>query len=179
MRNIEYKAELRDPTLARSICRSLKAVHEGVLRQTDTYFKVADGRLKRRDTVGEPTEYIFYSRTNRVDPKLSHYVVYTEAEARERFGASPLPVWVVVRKTRDLYVLDNVRIHLDDVDKLGKFLELEAIVSPQNDPAACREAVDFLRQALSPALGEAISVSYSDLLVAERDAGDDDDPEND
>src|SRR5688572_13120792 len=123
MRNIEYKAELRDLNLARTICRSLKAVHEGLLRQTDTYFKVADGRLKRRDTVGQPTEYIFYSRTNRVDPKLSHYVVYTEAEARERFGASPLPIWVVVRKTRDLYLLDNVRIHLDDVDKLGKFLE--------------------------------------------------------
>jgi adenylate cyclase, class 2 len=178
MRNIEYKAELRDLNLARSICRSLNAVHEGLLRQTDTYFKVADGRLKRRDTVGQPTEYIFYSRTNRVDPKVSHYVVYSEAEARERFGTSPLPIWVVVRKTRDLYLLDHVRIHLDDVDKLGKFLEFEAVVSDQNDPAACREAVEALRQAFTPVLGEAISVSYSDLLVAERN-GSMDEPEED
>lgn len=169
MRNVEYKAELRDPDLARAICTSLGAVHEARLRQTDTYFRIADGRLKRRDTQGEPTEYIFYSRTNRADPRVSHYVVYTEAEARERFGATPLPVWVVVRKQRELYMLDHVRIHLDDVEKLGRFLEFEAVVSPNHDLALCHEVVAFLRQQFGPALGEAISVSYSDLLAAERD----------
>lgn len=167
MRNVEYKAELRDPGLARAICHSLGALHEADLVQTDTYFKLADGRLKRRETEGDPTEYIFYSRSDRVDPRLSHYVVYSEAEARERFGASPLPVWVVVRKTRTLYLLENIRIHLDDVDRLGHFLEFEAIVSPRHDAAACREDVDFLRATFAPALGEAISVSYSDLLAAE------------
>lgn len=167
MRNVEYKAELRDIGLARSVCRSLSAVHEGTLLQTDTYYKIADGRLKKRETVGEPTEFIFYSRANRVDPKLSHYVVYSEAEARERFGATPLPVWVVVKKKRDLYMLDHVRIHLDEVEGLGAFLELEAIVSEKNDAGVCREVVDFLRQAFGPVLGEAISVSYSDLLAAE------------
>jgi adenylate cyclase len=174
MRNIEYKAELRDPDLARAICKSLGAVHEARLQQTDTYFRVADGRLKRRDTVGEPSEYIFYSRTNRADPRVSHYVRYTESEARERFGATPLPVWVVVRKARDLYMLDHVRIHMDDVEKLGRFLELEAVVSSQNDVAVCREVVAYLRQQLAPALGEAISHSYSDLLAADRDGVPDD-----
>jgi adenylate cyclase class IV len=167
MRNVGYKAELRDPELARSICLSMGAVHEGRLRQTDTYFRVADGRLKRRETQGEPTEYIFYSRTDRVDPKVSHYVVYTEGEARERFGASPLPVRVVVRKTRELFLLENVRIHLDDVEKLGRFLEFEAVVSQDHDVAACHEDVSHLRQVFAPALGEAISVSYADLMAAE------------
>lgn len=172
MRNVEFKAELRDIEVARSICKSLKAVHDGRRRQTDTYFRVADGRLKRRETQGEPAEYIFYSRSNRVDPKVSHYVVYTEAQARERFGASPLPVWVVVKKTRDLYLLDHVRIHLDEVDALGKFLEFEAIVSEENDVPMCRESVEFLREAFMPALGEPIAVSYADMLAAER-AGED------
>src|SRR5690606_34641232 len=124
MRNVEYKAELRDPVLARAICHSLGALHEADLHQTDPYFNVADGRLKRRDTVGDPARYIFYSRPNRIEPRISHYVVYNEAEARERFGASPLPVWVIVRKIRSLYLLENVRIHIDEVHHLGHFLEL-------------------------------------------------------
>lgn len=168
MRNVEYKAELRDPELARAICRSLGAAHEADLEQTDTYFRIADGRLKRRETVGEPAEYIFYSRTDRIDPRVSHYVVYSEAEARERFGASPLPVWVVVRKSRELYLLENVRIHLDSVENLGLFLEFEAVVGPEHDVAMCQEDVAFLRSTFAPALGEAISVSYSDLLAAEE-----------
>ncbi len=102
---------------------------------------------------------------------MSHYVVYSESEARERFGSSPLPVWIVVKKIRDLYILDHVRIHLDQVDKLGCFLEIEAIVSDQHDAGVCREEVDFLRQTFAPVLGEAISVSYSDLLAADRTGG--------
>lgn len=167
MRNIEFKAELRDPEMAHAICRSLGALRQPTLEQTDTYFKVADGRLKRRDTAGEPSEFIFYSRANRVDPRVSHYIVYSEAEARERFGTAPLPTWVVVRKTRELYLLENIRVHLDTVEHLGRFLEFEAAVTPQRDVAACHEDVDFLRLSFQPALGEAISVSYSDLLAAE------------
>ncbi len=107
MHNVEFKAELRDLPLARSVCKAIGATFILTLEQTDTYFRVAAGRLKKRECAGEPTEYIFYDRENRARPKLSHFTIYSEAQAVERFGAAPLPVWVVVRKVRELYMLDS------------------------------------------------------------------------
>ncbi|MFO0861994.1 MAG: class IV adenylate cyclase [Phycisphaerales bacterium] len=165
MRNVEFKAELRDLPLAISVCESLGARYVGLLEQTDTYYRVADARLKKRETVGEPPEWIFYERPNSSSPKISRFMIYSEAEAQERFGFSPLPVWVVVRKSRELFLLGNVRIHLDMVRDLGAFIELEAMVTKGCDEAACRAAVAEIRAALGPILGEPISAGYSDLLA--------------
>lgn len=171
MQNVEFKAELRDPGLARSICDSIGADPAGTLQQTDTYFRVPDAKLKRRETPGAATEYIFYNRPNRSRPKLSSYTIYTETQALERFGTSPLPVWVVVRKKRDLYLYKGVRIHLDDVDGLGQFIEFEAVVNPAHNLAACHNLVDELRRAFAPVMGEPIACGYADLLAQEETTG--------
>ncbi|MBK7406434.1 MAG: CYTH domain-containing protein [Phycisphaerales bacterium] len=170
MHNIEYKAELRDTSVARAACRAVGASHIITLNQTDTYFRVPSGRLKRRECDGEPTEWIFYDRKDESRPRLSCFTIYSDAQARERFGVAPLPELVVVRKKRDLYLLDNIRIHLDEVEGLGTFLEFEALVSPGFPVAKCHASVDRLRAAFGPALGEPLSASYSDLLLQERDA---------
>ncbi len=172
MQNIEFKAELRDMDLARSICRSLGALSVEMLRQTDTYFRIADGRLKKRQCEGYPPEYVFYHRPNRSGPKISRFTIYSEADARVRFGAAPLPVWIVVKKTRELFTLDGVRIHLDTVEGLGAFIEFEALVCPERSMAQCHEAIERLRGAFAPTLGEPISASYSDLLAGESVVGD-------
>jgi adenylate cyclase class IV len=168
MQNVEFKAELRDFALARTICGSIGAELVSNLRQTDTYFRVPDAKLKKREVPGRPTEYIFYSRPNRSRPKLSNYTLYTESQAMDRFGASPLPVWVVVKKSRDLYMYKGVRVHLDQVEGLGGFIEFEAIVSPANNLAACHNLVDELRRAFGPAMGEPIACGYAELLAAEQ-----------
>lgn len=165
MRNVEFKAELRDLTLALPICLELGAKMVGTLEQTDTYYRVADARLKKRETVGEPTEWIFYQRPDESKPKLSQFMIYSEAEAHERFGISPLPVWLVVKKSRELLLYGNVRIHLDRVEELGDFIEMEAMVTKACGEAACRDAIARLRAALAPVLGEPISCGYSDLLA--------------
>lgn len=167
MHNVEFKAELRDLPLARGLLRRLGATFIMALSQTDTYFRIPDGRLKKRECAGEPTEWIFYDRANRLQPKLSHFVIYSENEARVRFGATPLPVWCVVRKVRELFMLGNVRIHLDQVEGLGAFAEFEALVSRSTNVAKCHERVQHLRGMLGPALGEAISCGYADLLTGE------------
>lgn len=171
MHNIEYKAELRDLPLARGICRVLGAGFIGVLDQIDTYFRIPSGRLKRReawtDGEQEPIEYIFYDRPNRARPRLSHFVIYTEKQAIERFGCEPLPVRVVVRKRRELYMRANVRIHLDEVEHLGRFLEFEALVAGDCTLTQCRGSVDELRAAFMPVLGEPIDCGYADLLEKE------------
>ncbi len=169
MKNVEYKAELRDPDLARSILRALRATRILEFGQVDTYFRIPDGRLKRRETDDEPPEWIFYHRPNQSGPKVSDFTILDEEHALERFGREPLPVWVVVRKKRDLWMRGSVRIHLDDVEGLGKFLELESLVSRDMPEDKARALLEELRKALGPVLGEPIDRSYSDLLSADQD----------
>lgn len=168
MHNVELKAELRDLSLAESICRAMGAVRSAVLDQTDTYFKVPSGRLKRREQTGLDTEYIFYDRADKAEARLSHYVIYDEVSARQRFACETLPVLVVVRKRRIVYLIEQVRIHLDVVEHLGMFLELEAVVSRAHNVRACHEKAMRIRSKLLPALGEMLSSSYADMLLGER-----------
>ena len=167
MHNVELKAELRDIELARTICGVVGASLADTLEQTDTYYKVPSGRLKRRECTGHDAEYIYYDRANRAEPRLSHYVVYSEAAARERFGAERLPVVAIVKKTRQVYLVGPVRIHLDVVDHLGTFLEFEAVVSRAHNVRRCHELVAALREHFAPAMGEPISAGYADLIQTE------------
>jgi adenylate cyclase class 2 len=170
MQNIEFKSELRDIEAARAQCRSLGAERIGVLEQTDQYFRLTDGRLKRREAPGEPIEWIYYHRPQHVRPRMCNYSILTEEQAHRRWGTASLKTWIIVRKSRELWMLDNVRIHLDEVAELGRFLEFEAIVSQEHDVKACHEAIDRLRDAFRPVLGEPIGVGYVDLLAQEQTA---------
>jgi len=169
MHNVEFKAELRDLNLARSLCGVLGARKILDFDQTDTYFRVASGRLKKRETPGEPTEYVYYDRANRATAKLSHFMIYSEEQALERFGREPLPVWVVVRKHRDLWMHGHTRIHLDQVEKLGMFIEFESLVSRDHNITKGHEAVAALREHFSPVIGETIDCSYSDMVARDED----------
>ncbi|MCA9310532.1 MAG: class IV adenylate cyclase, partial [Phycisphaerales bacterium] len=133
MENLEYKAELRDPTLARLVIQQGRSLYVGTFDQVDTYFHVADGRLKRRQCEGEPVEWIHYHRPNELEPRISRFSIYSEEEARTRFGQSQLAVRAVVRKRRQLWLHRAVRIHMDEVEGLGRFIELEAMVTPTHD----------------------------------------------
>lgn len=176
MQNIEYKAELRDLPLARTIASGIGAMQAEMLRQTDTYFRIPDAKLKKRETIGHPTEWVFYSRPGQTRPKLSNFTIYSEAVARERFGHADLPVWVVVRKVRELWLWHGVRIHLDTVEGLshafdekgnrgpGCFIEFEALVCPERSLTKASQEVEFLRESFNPAMGEALAVGYAELL---------------
>lgn len=165
MQNVEFKAELMDLPLARSICRAVGATQIATMQQKDTYYRLPHGRLKKREMPGEPTEYIFYNRPDKMPPKVSQFTIYSENEAITRFGARELLTWLVVNKTRELWMLGNVRIHLDVVDGLGSFIEFEALVTPQQNVARCQDIVADLRRQLHPALGEPVSVGYSDMVA--------------
>jgi adenylate cyclase class IV len=160
--NIECKLRLRDPEAARAIARDLGAAHAGVLEQEDVFYAHPGLRLKRRATVGRPIEWILYDRSDDAAARASRYELLTDDEARARFGDLGAPVGVV-RKRRDLWLLDNVRIHIDSVEGRGDFLELEAVVGEGYSPEACRASVDRLLAALAPALGEIVPVAYVDL----------------
>ena len=172
MKNVEYKAELRDPDLARAIAREIGANPIVKVQQTDTYYNVASGRVKKREAVAldravatpEPVEYIVYERPDRVGPRVSDYRILTEPELRERFGQTPLPVWLTVSKIRELWMWRSVRIHIDKVDHLGWFFEIESLVREPADEQHAGLLADQIRATFAPALGEPVSGSYSDLI---------------
>ena len=176
MKNLEWKAELRDPNLARLLCKHIGADLAATIHQTDTYYNIAKGRLKRREssisedgkTTQEPDQYIVYERPDSITPKYSDYSILTKAEFDERFGASPIPEWITVSKRRELYVFESVRIHLDDVRELGWYFEFEIVLDEGMEPGRADRNAQELRATFGPALGEAIRVSYSDLLAQHR-----------
>ncbi len=165
MHNIEFKAELRNRSAARQQCKLLGATRMGLLRQTDTYYRLADGRLKRREAPGEPTEWIFYHRRDIVRPRMSDYAILTDAQARRRWGTQSLKEWVRVLKRRELWLLKNVRIHIDEVQGLGDFIEFEAVVSEKHDTKSCHQFIGRLREVFGPTMGEPVGPSYSDLVA--------------
>lgn len=165
MRNLDFKAELREPEIARMVLRKAGAVHRGSARQIDTYYRVPSGRLKRRLTDGCSPEVIYYTRPDDGAATMSVYSRMTDADAAARFGQDPLPVRCVVAKTRELWRLGKTRVHLDEVDGLGWFLELERELDEDEiNLDKAHGDVRRVREQLAPALGEAISRGYADLL---------------
>ncbi|MFT3685287.1 MAG: CYTH domain-containing protein [Phycisphaerales bacterium] len=72
-----------------------------------------------------------------------------------------------VVKTREVYMHSGVRIHLDKVEGLGTFIEFEALVTPQTPERTCHQAVELLKQALTPVMGELLSHSYCDMVAVD------------
>jgi homotetrameric cytidine deaminase len=166
--NVELKARDPDPDATAKRSLALGAEDHGVLVQRDTYFAGRHGRLKLREQEGAAAELIAYRRADGGEPKQSAYVraeVSDPEPLREALG-SALGTTVVVAKRRRLMLWDNVRIHLDDVDGLGAFLELEALVAPDgSDLHAAQEKVARLRSELAIADDALVAAGYSDLLL--------------
>jgi homotetrameric cytidine deaminase len=166
--NVEIKARDPDPEATAARCLALGAVDHGVLEQRDTYFAGRHGRLKLREDPGAGAELIAYRRPDATDAAHSTFIraaASDPAALREALDAA-LGATVVVVKRRRLFMWGNVRIHLDDVEGLGTFLELEALVGPGlNDPAEAEGKIARLRSELEIADDALIAVGYSDLLL--------------
>jgi homotetrameric cytidine deaminase len=164
-RNIELKALDPDPARSLAVCRELGAEDRGRLRQRDTYFRVRRGRLKLREEEPGGATLIQYERPDAAAARESRYrlsPVPDPDELRASLDAA-LGTLVVVAKDRHLLQWDGVRIHLDTVEGLGSFVELEAVAPPESDLTAEEEKVARLRDALG--IGEILTDSYSDRLL--------------
>jgi homotetrameric cytidine deaminase len=166
--NLELKASDPDPPATAARCRALGAEDRGVLVQHDTYFAAARGRLKLREHQGGGAELIAYQRSDATEAGQSGYVLAPAGDPealREALDAA-LGTVVVVAKRRRLFLWEHVRIHLDEVEGLGSFVELEALIGPGvNTPQQAAEKVTRLRDELAIDDGALIAVGYSDLLL--------------
>ena len=161
--NTELKAVDPDREATLSAVAALGATDQGVLRQRDTYFAARHGRLKLREQDGAGAELVAYSRRDSVQATESEYLLVPAIDpvGLSQALARSLGTTVVVTKRRRLFLWDNVRIHLDDVDDLGQFVEIE-IVEPD---ARARTQLATLREALAISDASLVAVGYADLLL--------------
>lgn len=180
-RNVELKAREHDRRRSLCACSSLGAEDRGVLVQRDTYFDVPTGRLKLREEDGAAAQLISYERADRAEERESRYriaVIDSPAEVKAVL-ADAVGVKIEVAKRRRLFLLENVRIHLDDVEDLGRFVEFEAIATDDSDLSREQARVQALRRDFEISDADLIGISYCDLALGglqaagpHRDEGD-------
>lgn len=165
-RNIEIKCSIRSLDTARQVAQQVATQSLGVQRQVDTYFHCRNGRLKLREIEGQPAQLVSYLRPDLPGPKASDYTLAPVADAGllKQALAAALGIWRVVDKRREIWLTDNVRIHLDDVVGLGSFLEFEAVLKPPFDNEAGQRQVDALMAQFGVTNSDLTPGSYSDLL---------------
>ncbi len=119
-------------------------------RQEDVYFRVPRGRLKLRRYDNGKSELIYYRREDQEKPRDSQYHLLTipQPDAALTLFQQALGVLAVVRKQRELWMFRNVRIHLDWVEHLGEFLELESVVDEKTDHATASRNLEEIQKRL-------------------------------
>ena len=167
-RNLELKATLPSVETARAAARRCGAQFESVLNQEDTYFNVGRGRLKLRVIEREGAELIYYERPETDLERWSTYstVRIGDPDTLKRQLSSALGIRVVVKKKRELFLLDGARIHIDEVEGLGTFLEFEV---PVRDEADAVRAMKYLRVQFMVEEASIFTQSYSDLILAKTE----------
>jgi homotetrameric cytidine deaminase len=169
--NVELKARDGNPEQTVARCLALGAEDKGVLHQRDTYFRARQSRLKLREQGGDGPELIAWGRPDQAEPTESTYVLAPVTAAEPMLEALEYalgPPVVVVAKRRRLFIWEGVRIHVDEVDELGTFIEFEAVLgsgASNAELAAAHEKVKRLRAELGIQDSDLVSVGYADLLL--------------
>ncbi len=165
-KNIEIKARVHDLERVTEIAARLSDSPEETLQQEDIFFNVPQGRLKLRIFSGGAGQLIFYERDDHPQPKASRYFLskiddpYSLLDVLSR----ALGVRGVVKKMRRLYLVGQTRVHLDEVESLGSFLELEVVLREnQSDDDGRNIAQDLMRQ-LEIDESDLLSGAYVDMM---------------
>lgn len=172
-RNVEIKARLRDRARVEAALQKLDARDLGEESQTDVFWDAPHARLKLRMSSRDGASLIAYSRADDPSLRTSHYdlVAVPDPDALRRALDHALVPAGEVRKQRHLFRIENVRVHLDQVEGLGAFLELEAMVDAQYPEAACARRAGELLAAFGIPSEDHLAVAYIDLLRAPGGGG--------
>jgi predicted adenylyl cyclase CyaB len=166
--NIEIKAKTSDLEFIRDYLKTNKAEFKGTDFQVDTYFNVSHGRLKLREGNIE-NNLIYYERQDIAGAKESNFqlVLIPDAKTLKELLTKSLGIKGVVRKKREIYFIKNVKFHIDEVDGLGNFAEIEASDLYADIPKEeLQKQCDSYLKELKIKEEDLISVSYSDMLFA-------------
>ena len=165
-RNVEIKARATDFARQQQLAEALSDSAPTRIVQEDTYLNVSSGRLKLRVFEDGTGELIHYERPDTPSPKESRYIQYElpRPAALKEALTRGLGIRAVVRKTRTLYMAGQTRIHFDEVEGLGRFIELEVVLRDSDSEAMGTEIAHNLMRQLMIQDDDLIAEGYLDLL---------------
>jgi predicted adenylyl cyclase CyaB len=165
--NVEIKASCTDSSFVRQWLQKMDAEFKGTDFQTDTYFHVAHGRLKLREGNIE-NNLIFYNRENKSGPKNSHFHLVKVANPKEMKEVLEKSCGIImtVKKQREIYYIQNVKFHIDEVPGLGSFVEIEAgnILADKTETELLEQCNFYLKE-FGIKEEDLIAGSYSDMMM--------------
>lgn len=171
-RNIEIKARVNSLAEVEQQTQPLAQHGPVLIAQEDIFFNVPQGRLKLRKFDATHGELIYYEREDTLEPKESFYLrsATAEPDALAETLKAALGLRGVVRKQRTLYLVGQTRVHLDRVEGLGDFVELEVVLGEGQSVEEGVQVAQALMQALGIRADGLITGAYIDLLEAQEQA---------
>jgi predicted adenylyl cyclase CyaB len=165
-RNTEIKARVHDPVALEGRTRAIADHGPELLQQDDTFFHCVRGRLKLREFADGCAELIAYERPDAQGPKTSDYIVtpVPEPSAMREALMRSNGLRGRVRKQRTLYLAGQTRVHLDHVEGLGHFMELEVVLHPDQSADDGRAIARALMQQLGIPASALVAGAYIDLI---------------
>lgn len=169
-RNIEIKARIDSIERVGRLAAPLADQGPVEIAQDDTFFccRAPGDRLKLRTFAADRAELIFYRRANSSGPKESFYLI-SPTTTPDALRESLTLAWGQagrVRKQRRLFIVGRTRVHLDRVEGLGEFLELEVVLKEGEPAEAGTAEAHALMAQLGIASGQLVQGAYVDLLQA-------------
>ncbi len=166
--NVEIKAKCNNFSFIREYLITKAAEFKGTDTQIDTYFITPNGRLKLREGTIE-NNLIFYNRENLPSAKNSWFTlakIIPGSNLKEVLSLA-LGKLIVVKKEREIYFLENVKFHLDRVEELGTFVEIEAsnMYAPDKTRDELQVQCNYYKNAFSIQDSDLLTHSYSDMLL--------------
>lgn len=165
-KNIEVKARLIDVGAARHTAIRLSGGDPEILHQEDVFFACETTRLKLRILGAHSGELIRYERSDLATARVSNYLIARtqDPENLRTILTATLGAVGVVKKTRQLFLVGQTRIHIDNVEGLGHFLELEVVMRQDQKENEGREIVGSLLSEFGIAPTHLLAEAYVDLL---------------
>jgi predicted adenylyl cyclase CyaB len=165
-RNVEIKARVHDEAGLLARAQSIADSEPIEISQDDTFFECHNGRLKLRIFSESAGELIFYKRDNSPHPKESEYIITPTSAPHQLRETLVLALGERgrVRKKRTLFLAGKTRIHLDDVEGLGHYLELEVVLSDKETVAQGVEIAHHIMRQLGVNERDLVDRAYADLL---------------
>lgn len=168
--NIEIKARTTQADKIREYLLKQRAEFRGTDVQTDTYFNVSSGRLKLREGNIE-NSLIFYRRENVSGLKQSDFELLpvNDGITLKEILTKAIGVKIIVKKSREIYYIRNMKFHLDVLQGLGDFVEIEATnMNVDFSVAELREQCSFYMREFGVTDEHLVPVSYSDMLMENK-----------
>ncbi len=169
-RNVEIKAHIASVDSLAAVLANFADEGPISIAQDDTFFRCANGRLKLRTFDAAHGELIFYRRADSFGPKESTYTIAPTSTPDALREALTLALGQLgrVRKARTLFVVGRTRVHLDRVEGLGEFLELEVMLADDEATQVGEQEARRLMARLGVQPTQLVATAYVDLVEAAR-----------